>query len=253
MLFPLIELGGLVFWIFFSVLTIIATCIIGATRDEKDNGLPLVFYVITIAILFAFVGNTNGAEMVRISWGTVWEAIRSSTYHIGVYFLIGIIWTTIRWWVESREDLKRHLDDRKRYFIRKGIESGEVPTPDDPNYHLKVQYVFETLLENDKLPKYRAHYSIRDVESVWKNDHSSRITWADYLKEQLPSDWEDKLLPSITAVWVTNTAALWPLSLLELTCRDFLTFIFGKLTYLLKDVYKAIARLTYKKAIDELR
>jgi hypothetical protein len=184
---------GSIWWYFVTGIAVILLII----AIEKESFLACSLSIIVYMTFLQWVSNIN-----IIGW-SIDHPFKLLLYILG-YFIIGILWSFVKWWFRVSERVENHLKDKAE---------------------IKVNYLKKRLFED-------AVTIDTPIPENLKEDWKRYQTCCNYIPERAS---EHK---NLIATWITY----WPFSLLWSLLHDFIKQVMKKIVTMLQGIYDGITR-----------
>jgi len=188
----IIALGS-IWWYFVTGITIILLII----AIEKESFLACFLNIFVYTVFLQWVSHIN-----IIGW-SIDQPLKLLLY-IFCYFILGILWSFVKWWLRVSERVENHLKDKAEIKI---------------NY-LKKRLVEDAVTIDTPIPE--------NLKEDWKRHQ----TCCNYIPERAS---EHK---NLIATWITY----WPFSLLWSLLHDFIKQVMKRIVTMLQGIYDGITR-----------
>lgn len=114
----LFVVGTFWFWALVVAVTILLFIFI-----ENENGVGATVSLVIFGCCLQFFGNV---DFLGYFWNHPWHI----AIIVGVYFLFGGIWGSVKWWIFCRDRLEEYEETKKEFLRSKGLENTKKVPPE---------------------------------------------------------------------------------------------------------------------------
>ena len=206
-MWPIIELGGLIFWFLIAAFIVLECALIHNDRKGWAT-TSLIAFIIGLHVVTRF----NLYHFITDNWP-------HCLYGVGVYFLIGITWGFIKWefFVGKRRD---EFDDFKTDWLgQRNIASKNVPAD----------------LQSD--------WAIAVVQKYTRRSYCDDV----YLARYTPQSIKDLVVPPAhqSKAMIVGWMSYWPFSFLSTLLYDIILDIWGWVYRYLSTIFEMRAKARF--------